>query len=575
MRQMIRLMCILILTQGVFSQTIGGNLYQDWQNGKISESEMTVYTVFKTFRPDRLPEVYQVDAEFPMKCATGLMKQIRQNWAKLDADHKEVLQPYLFRPSLTFSVVSPSGRFRIHYEISGEDSVSVEDLDLSGIPDYVEETAYAVDTVFVVEVDTLEFPAPPPDQNHDGPEYDVYLINLSGVYGYTAGDTRLSLNPEIWTSYMVFDNDYYGFPTPPLESLRVTAAHEFHHMIQFGMQNRYQDIFMMEMTSTWMEDVVYDDVNDYYYYLNTYFRNTNIPFDDNNLYSSRMYGQCIWFHFLEARVGHRRFGKRLWEEIVNRPAMEAVEVALQEFGLSFDNELALFYGWNYMTGSRANIIQYYPEGDYYPEISLDGIFDFQSDMDITDEILPTASRYFRFDENDTTRYALIPIHVNSLIQSSSEEFTLEMAFNSTDPLFTELTNGVYANLIVDPVEDWRCVGVAELSGDFTFVLFNANSGVEKINREEGQIPGEFNLLQNHPNPFNPVTNIQFSIPVTIDAKLMIYNILGKEIETLIDEKLVPGSYHVKWNGSHLSSGIYFYRLEAGTFQKTRKFVLQK
>ena len=51
--------------------------------------------------------------------------------------------------------------------------------------------------------------------------------------------------------------------------------------------------------------------------------------------------------------------------------------------------------------------------------------------------------------------------------------------------------------------------------------------------------------------------------------------LGKEIETLVNEKLMPGTYHVRWNGSHLPSGIYFYRLEAGTFKKTKKLILQK
>jgi hypothetical protein len=97
------------------------------------------------------------------------------------------------------------------------------------------------------------------------------------------------------------------------------------------------------------------------------------------------------------------------------------------------------------------------------------------------------------------------------------------------------------------------------------------------------IPEKFNLYQNYPNPFNPVTKIKFEIPSGFpigtfgndNVVLKVYDILGKEIITLVNEKLSPGSYEVSFDGNNLSSGIYFYRLIAGDFIASKKMILIK
>jgi hypothetical protein len=89
------------------------------------------------------------------------------------------------------------------------------------------------------------------------------------------------------------------------------------------------------------------------------------------------------------------------------------------------------------------------------------------------------------------------------------------------------------------------------------------------------IPKEFSLEQNYPNPFNPVTKIQYSIAKTSLAKLKIFDILGREVMVLVNEVLTPGVYIADFNGSNLSSGIYYYRLEAGDFVNVKKMVLIK
>ena len=97
---------------------------------------------------------------------------------------------------------------------------------------------------------------------------------------------------------------------------------------------------------------------------------------------------------------------------------------------------------------------------------------------------------------------------------------------------------------------------------------------------ETGIPKSYALSQNYPNPFNPETTIKYQLPFTSDVKLVIYNLLGQEVFRLERFAQQPGEHLVRWNGrnmqgSKLSSGIYFYRLQAGDFVQTRKMVLLK
>lgn len=97
-------------------------------------------------------------------------------------------------------------------------------------------------------------------------------------------------------------------------------------------------------------------------------------------------------------------------------------------------------------------------------------------------------------------------------------------------------------------------------------------GIEPVSSE---IPKTFSLSQNYPNPFNPNTTIKFDLPVSGLIKLSVYDILGREIETLINEDLKAGTYLVNWNASNYPSGIYFYRIETRDFTETKKMILIK
>ncbi len=89
------------------------------------------------------------------------------------------------------------------------------------------------------------------------------------------------------------------------------------------------------------------------------------------------------------------------------------------------------------------------------------------------------------------------------------------------------------------------------------------------------LPTKYKLYRNWPNPFNPVTNIRFEIPKSSYVKITVYDLTGKEIETLVNQNLKPGAYETSWNASNYSSGIYFCKIQAGEYTETKKMVLLK
>lgn len=110
-------------------------------------------------------------------------------------------------------------------------------------------------------------------------------------------------------------------------------------------------------------------------------------------------------------------------------------------------------------------------------------------------------------------------------------------------------------------------------GSYTVIL--KYNGLTGISHQNNQIPEGFNLSQNYPNPFNPATKISFSLPKASFVMLVVYDVTGKEVETLVNENLGAGSFEVDFNASKLTSGAYFYRITADGFTDVRKMILVK
>jgi photosystem II stability/assembly factor-like uncharacterized protein len=146
--------------------------------------------------------------------------------------------------------------------------------------------------------------------------------------------------------------------------------------------------------------------------------------------------------------------------------------------------------------------------------------------------------------------------------------------------------------------DWEKIGFIEGNGtstnenDYSFADKNLETGnysyrliqidfdgtknnSDIVNVEVNSLPTQYSLKQNYPNPFNPTTKIEYSIPETGNVTLKVYNAIGEEVTTLVDNFETAGAYSVNFNASSLASGIYFYRIESGGFTEVHKMILLK
>ena len=99
--------------------------------------------------------------------------------------------------------------------------------------------------------------------------------------------------------------------------------------------------------------------------------------------------------------------------------------------------------------------------------------------------------------------------------------------------------------------------------------------ITPVEENQTSIPSSFNLLQNYPNPFNSTSIIKYSIPKLSQVTIRIFNTLGEEIETLVNEEKSIGTYEITWYAENLPSGVYFYQLKAGNYIDTKKMILIK
>ncbi len=211
------------------------------------------------------------------------------------------------------------------------------------------------------------------------------------------------------------------------------------------------------------------------------------------------------------------------------------------------------FGSTFNNGNSWNIITFNPFGEQYDKI---------------------------FFVNSTTGYLVgYPSRVAKSSNGGSNWFSQSLPIPG---LFLESVYFVNAN-------------TGFISGDGGNIFKTTNGGeivgIKSINTE---IPKSFSLHQNYPNPFNPSTKIRFEIPLSrglpaqagvdvpsprdgrgVSVKLIVYNVLGNEITTLVNENLSPGTYESEWDASNYASGVYYYRLNAGDFSETKKMVLIK
>jgi hypothetical protein len=264
-------------------------------------------------------------------CGTPLKHGLQRDWNQLEPSTRKTLARQLAAPVLSgteFSLVSPAGRFRIHYTTSGADAVP----SLA----WVQTVSQTFDDVSDSYRARGWIPAP----TAAGAPYDVYLRDLASLrlYGQTTSAQSLA-SPGFANavgSFIEIDNDFLdavyqnalgGQLTPAqkaLQSLQITAAHEYHHAIQYGY-NFYFDVWYAEATSTWQEDELYDNVNQLYNYLNKALATTNLSLDiPVDVATGGGYGRWLFNRQLTESQG-TGFVRSAWEKLatLNSPGGNA------------------------------------------------------------------------------------------------------------------------------------------------------------------------------------------------------------------------------------------------------------
>ena len=182
------------------------------------------------------------------------------------------------------------------------------------------------------------------------------------------------------------------------------------------------------------------------------------------------------------------------------------------------------------------------------------------------------------------------IHQSMLVTVKDVTFTSTGTFaTGTDYAITDpsLKEGETANFRTNFWDaDYIGTNIPDAERDVTGIVSQFNGTPQITSRSLGDIsmptsneleglPNEFALQQNYPNPFNPSTNISFSLPQASNVKLTVYNILGQQVLQLVNSRMTAGTHTIQFNASNLASGMYMYRIEAGSFVQNKRMTLIK
>lgn len=369
--------------------------------GQISEGRYVLERAVSLFDPAQVRSRFGNVSRPDPRSATLVLRDLALRLAQLSARELEDARRILARP--TDGIADPMGdgytvaeeaplcstNACVHYVGSTDDAPPPDDVTGGTEPDYVEAVSAVVEEVWTAEVGTLGYRAPKSDatSDEDGGSglLDVYLVDLGvdGLFGYcTSDDPNLDPSYPYWdmSAYCVLDNDYdisqFGYLDPTLP-LKVTAAHELFHAVQFAYDIG-EDGWLMEGTATWMEERVYDAINDNRRYLvSSPLSHPLIPLDQSTGF--RVYGTWIFWQFLTEYLGgavpdativravwKRADGSPVGQDMYSTQALASAVGARTVGGTRwrFRWAFADFAVWNARPG------KYYDEGVAYPAAAV-------------------------------------------------------------------------------------------------------------------------------------------------------------------------------------------------------------
>jgi Dockerin type I domain len=367
------LLLLIILSTALYAadSSVLKKIESDFNSGEISYAESLLYQLMSVRAPEELPERYGFKGIIIERSATPILLEVERNMDKLTPFEQETFKQFRNRPPATHSYDSPSGIFKIHYNTEGGNAVDLSDTDpANGIPDYVDRVALYIDSSWQYENIHLGYKLPPSDNDAGGDSlYDIYLLNIP-YYGYTQPE---AFGPEPWDDYISFmgiHNSFFEFPTnddpagDQIGAIKATCAHEYFHAIQYAY-TYLADVWFMESSSTWMEEIVFPEVNDNYNYIDSFFLYPHCQLNSTDKWHH--YSAFVWNRFLDHSFDTTII-RDVWDGLLLIPdAYSNLDIKLQDRGSDLSSAVSEFAAWNWCTNSRDDGV-HYEDGSEYPLI---------------------------------------------------------------------------------------------------------------------------------------------------------------------------------------------------------------
>jgi hypothetical protein len=475
----------------------------------------------------------EVFAQGQIKCGT-------QERLELLLRHKKgkLPQGYPLPPILTDSIVSPSGKFRIHFNKTGDSAATT---------DYVNAVAQIADDASSFEIAELGYPKPA--YSFGDSLWHIYIMDLpSNIYGYTSplDSGFLGFSPsglDKYRSYIVIDNDFSLTPTKGLDAARITVFHEFHHMIQFSdYGERTEDVNFREMTSVWMEVRSNPDIKDYLQYISTYFADIEKQFDKVGNYG---YNQAVWMQFLQLRYGDDVI-KNIWEDYSAKSGdpLTSFDTVLHKKNSSFCSDYKRFGAEIFFTGRRFRGASIFPDAKLFPVDALK-YNKLAPGVPMTDDIVDPASLQLNAAGvgADTS--------VVSISRSTDRRFVSADTVTITD-LATYRAGYQFPETFCDTIVGSKATDAIVFPEPY-LIIENANRDPLHIRAKDREPSSDTRLT---------IYTTSFSLIRHIEAPA----------------SPVLGGYYMDWDGTDdhgktVSSGVYLYNIEVDGEKRAGKFVV--
>ena len=518
------------------------------------ESLQSVVTILGG-RPNGVPGARTMKSGTPLIALSHILRH------QLSVQSKATIAAAFQISDMQKSRLSPSGKFRIHYDTSGINTPALLNASQSAsVPNtyeaYVDSVAAIFDYCWTFQIDSLGYRPPASDGGWGGgTEYDILIQNLDPtVFGYTMYDDSTRINPtstppRYW-AYTVVDNDYLGYRTPGLNGLRATAAHEFQHAIHLGGYGMWddRDVYFFELSAGWMEGVNFPSVHDYYNDVSAYFTGFHgLPF----YYLDAFYigsERGIWGQYLAARFG-RDAMRDIWEREASEPVIPSINDVLIVRGSNFASELTLFTYWNYFTADRADPVHYYPEGSHYPRFTPNTTAPYISGgiASMADQPGVFSSNFYEFrltSDTITAIVANVDLAAAEQYDAATRPIQLELGTSITDLPTQDIPGGLEIGFGASNPSVWTEHYVQSSTGS-PIANPNKNASPNPI-----YLARESRLALPVQDPTNSLAQVYFlnsALTMQFSSSYNVSNAFGANFI------LVPSSDLQ----SHLSSGVYF------------------